>query len=77
MCFGGGGPSAEEKKAAAASRTEAEQAKRSEIEAKARIKRDSISSALTGRESGASPSGGTGRRSLLSSGAHGYASRFE
>ena len=74
MCFG---PSAAEKQAAADARVEAEVAKRAEIEDKAGVKREDISDALTARSQGKGMRGGTGRKSLFSSGGQGFLGRFD
>lgn len=78
MCFGGGGPSQEEKEAAAEQRIEADQAKREEVEKRARQKREDISDALEAsvqRKGGMR--GGRGRRSLFRAGGAGFLGRFD
>jgi|TARA_E500000318_G_scaffold102328_1_gene106546 hypothetical protein len=70
MCFGGGGggPSESEQKAAAEQRIEAEDAKRAEVEKRAKQKREDITEALESRTADAGKRGGTGRRSLFTRG---------
>lgn len=77
MCFGGG-PTEAEREQAAVQRVEAETVKQEEVVRRAKQKREDISEALEGRTIREGRSGGSGRRSLMTSamGASGYASRF-
>lgn len=73
MCFG---PSKAEKQAAADQRELAADAKREEIEKRAGEKREDIQDALSGRTVRAGKRGGSGRRSLFTSGGGGFLGRF-
>ena len=75
MCMG---PSSAEKAAMREQRLAAEEAKRAEVEARARAKREDVTEAISGQNIQAGRRGGAGRRSLFTSmsGGSGYASRF-
>jgi regulator of protease activity HflC (stomatin/prohibitin superfamily) len=76
MCFSSG-PSEAEKQAAAAQRAEAEAQKQEEIRRRAEQKREDIGEAISSRTTRAGTGGGTGRRSLISSGSGaGFLGRF-
>lgn len=77
MCINTG-PSAAEREAMKRQRQAAEEAKRAEIEQRARSKREDIDAALSESVVQAGRRGGAGRRSLFTSasGGAGYASRF-
>ena len=81
MCFGGGSKRSQayidaEAKAASDARIAAEDAKRTEIEAKAEQKREDIGEALESRSESRGMRGGKGRRSLFKAGGGGFLDRF-
>lgn len=81
MCFGGGSKRSQadidaEAKAASDARIAAEDAKRTEIEAKAEQKREDIGEAVESRSESRSMRGGKGRRSLFKAGGGGFLDRF-
>ena len=82
MCGGGGGGGRSqadidaEAKAAADARIAAEDAKRTEIEAKAEQKREDIGEAVESRSESRGMRGGKGRRSLFKAGGGGFLDRF-
>ena len=75
MCMG---PSSAERAAMRQQRLAAEEAKRAEVEERARAKREDVTEAISGQNIQAGRRGGAGRRSLFTSmsGGAGYASRF-
>ena len=80
MCGGGNKRSQAdidaEAKAAADARIAAEDAKRTEIEAKAEKKREDIGEAVESRSESKGMRGGKGRRSLFKAGGGGFLDRF-
>ena len=81
MCFGGGSKKSQadidaEAKAASDARIAAEDAKRTEIEAKAEQKREDIGEAVESRSESRGMRGGKGRRSLFKAGGGGFLDRF-
>ena len=81
MCFGGGSKKSQadidaEAKAASDARIAAEDAKRTEIEAKAEQKREDIGEAVESRSESKGMRGGKGRRSLFRAGGGGFLDRF-
>jgi len=81
MCFGGGSKRSQadidaEAKAASDARIAAEDAKRTEIEAKAEQKREDIGEAVESRSESRGMRGGKGRRSLFKAGGGGFLDRF-
>ena len=81
MCFGGGSKRIQadidaEAKAASDARIAAEDAKRTEIEAKAEQKREDIGEAVESRSESRGMRGGKGRRSLFKAGGGGFLDRF-
>lgn len=81
MCFGGGSKRSQadidaEAKAASDARIAAEDAKRTEIEAKAEQKREDIGEAVESRSESKGMRGGKGRRSLFKAGGGGFLDRF-
>ena len=80
MCGGGNKRSQAdidaEAKAAADARIAAEDAKRTEIEAKAEQKREDIGEAVESRAESKGMRGGKGRRSLFKAGGGGFLDRF-
>ncbi len=81
MCFGGGSKKSQadidaEAKAASDARIAAEDAKRTEIEAKAEQKREDIGEAVESRSESKGMRGGKGRRSLFKAGGGGFLDRF-
>lgn len=82
MCGGGGGGGRSqadidaEAKAAADARIAAEDAKRAEVEEKAKQKREDIGEAVESRAESKAMRGGKGRRSLFKAGGGGFLDRF-
>ena len=74
MCFG---PTKAERQAAADARVEADIAKRTEVEKRAKQKREDISDALDARTQRRGMRGGSGRRSLFTGGGSGFLGRFD
>ena len=84
MCFGSSkpqatAPAAVENQAAAAAQVETDMATREEDERRAKAKAEDITEAITARSIGQGMKGGTGRRSLISSGSGngGFLGRFQ
>jgi|TARA_R110000822_G_scaffold180099_1_gene319884 hypothetical protein len=81
MCFGSSAPAAptpsKENEAAAEARVEADVVGADEASRRAAQKRDDITEALSSRDTNKNMRGGSGRKSLFSTGGQGFLGRFD